>query len=71
MAAFASGDQSAKAGEAREVYEAPKNAREITISGLAAVRLLALGEEAMLMQGLAGYRDYASKVRFRLLPGVW
>ncbi|WP_266181336.1 methyltransferase family protein [Dyella humicola] len=36
--------------------------------------LLALrifGEEAMLMDGLPGYRDYASKVRFRLLPGVW
>jgi len=30
-----------------------------------------LGEEAMLMQGLPGYRDYAAKVRFRLLPGVW
>jgi protein-S-isoprenylcysteine O-methyltransferase Ste14 len=31
----------------------------------------ALGEEAMLMDGLPGYRDYAAKVRFRLLPGVW
>jgi len=30
-----------------------------------------LGEEAVLMQGLPGYRDYAAKVRFRLLPGVW
>jgi len=30
-----------------------------------------LGEEAMLMAGLPGYRDYAAKVRFRLLPGVW
>ncbi len=38
------------------------------------VPLLALrifGEEAMLMDGLPGYRDYATKVRFRLLPGVW
>lgn len=33
--------------------------------------LRALGEEAMLMDGLPGYRDYAAKVRFRLLPGVW
>ena len=33
--------------------------------------LRALGEEALLMEGLAGYRDYASKVRFRLLPRVW
>jgi protein-S-isoprenylcysteine O-methyltransferase Ste14 len=31
----------------------------------------ALGEEAMLMEGLAGYRDYAAKVRFRFVPGVW
>jgi protein-S-isoprenylcysteine O-methyltransferase Ste14 len=31
----------------------------------------ALGEETMLMSGLAGYPDYARKVRFRLVPGVW
>jgi protein-S-isoprenylcysteine O-methyltransferase Ste14 len=31
----------------------------------------ALGEGALLMDGLPGYREYASKVRFRLLPGVW
>jgi protein-S-isoprenylcysteine O-methyltransferase Ste14 len=30
-----------------------------------------LGEEAMLMEGLPGYRDYMTKVRFRLVPGVW
>jgi protein-S-isoprenylcysteine O-methyltransferase Ste14 len=36
---------------------------------LLAARLL--GEEAMLMEGLPGYRDYAAKVRFRLVPGVW
>jgi protein-S-isoprenylcysteine O-methyltransferase Ste14 len=33
--------------------------------------LRAVGEEAMLMDGLPGYRDYAAKVRFRLLPGIW
>ncbi len=40
----------------------------------AAVALMAaraLGEEALLMDGLPGYREYAAKVRFRLLPGVW
>jgi protein-S-isoprenylcysteine O-methyltransferase Ste14 len=31
----------------------------------------ALGEEALLMDELPGYREYASKVRFRLLPGIW
>ncbi len=36
---------------------------------LLAVR--ALGEEAILLEGLPGYREYAAKVRFRLLPGVW
>ena len=30
-----------------------------------------LGEEALLMEGLPGYREYAAKVRFRLLPGIW
>jgi protein-S-isoprenylcysteine O-methyltransferase Ste14 len=30
-----------------------------------------LGEEAMLLEGLPGYRDYAARVRFRLVPGVW
>jgi protein-S-isoprenylcysteine O-methyltransferase Ste14 len=30
-----------------------------------------LGEEALLMDGLPGYREYAAKVRYRLLPGVW
>jgi protein-S-isoprenylcysteine O-methyltransferase Ste14 len=30
-----------------------------------------LGEEAMLIEGLPGYREYAAKVRFRLVPGVW
>lgn len=30
-----------------------------------------LGEEAVLRQGLAGYSDYAAKVRFRLVPGIW
>ncbi|HEX4262151.1 MAG TPA: isoprenylcysteine carboxylmethyltransferase family protein [Acetobacteraceae bacterium] len=40
----------------------------------AAVALMAaraIGEEALLMDGLPGYREYAAKVRFRLLPGVW
>ena len=28
-------------------------------------------EEKMMRQGVAGYVDYAAKVRFRLLPGIW
>jgi protein-S-isoprenylcysteine O-methyltransferase Ste14 len=36
---------------------------------LMALRLL--GEEAVLREGLPGYREYAAKVRYRLLPGVW
>jgi protein-S-isoprenylcysteine O-methyltransferase Ste14 len=31
----------------------------------------ALGEEAMLTAGLEGYADYARRVRFRLVPGIW
>ncbi len=30
-----------------------------------------LGEEQVLTQGLAGYPEYAAKVRWRLVPGVW
>lgn len=30
-----------------------------------------LGQEAVLREDLAGYRDYAERVRYRLLPGVW
>ena len=28
-------------------------------------------EDRMLMEGLPGYRDYAARVRFRLVPGLW
>jgi protein-S-isoprenylcysteine O-methyltransferase Ste14 len=41
---------------------------------LIAVPLLAaraLGEEAVLFDGLPGYPDYAARVRYRLVPGVW
>jgi protein-S-isoprenylcysteine O-methyltransferase Ste14 len=31
----------------------------------------ALGEEAVLFEGLPGYTDYAARVRYRLVPGVW
>jgi protein-S-isoprenylcysteine O-methyltransferase Ste14 len=39
-----------------------------------AIALLAvrtLGEEAVLMEGLPGYREYSEKVRFRLVPLAW
>ncbi|MHC2577322.1 protein-S-isoprenylcysteine O-methyltransferase Ste14 [Bradyrhizobium diazoefficiens] len=28
-------------------------------------------EERTLREGLPGYADYAMRVRYRLLPGVW
>ena len=31
----------------------------------------ALGEEVMLTAGLEGYADYAPRVRFRMVPGIW
>jgi protein-S-isoprenylcysteine O-methyltransferase Ste14 len=31
----------------------------------------AVGEERMLRQELPGYDDYARRVRFRLVPGLW
>lgn len=39
--------------------------------GLPLIAARALGEEALLMHGLPGYRDYAARVRYRLLPGIW
>jgi protein-S-isoprenylcysteine O-methyltransferase Ste14 len=46
--------------------------------GLIAVPLLALMfairiiiEERTLRDGLEGYIDYTSRVRYRLLPGIW
>jgi len=41
---------------------------------LVAVPLLAaraLGEETVLFGGLPGYPDYAARVRYRLVPGIW
>jgi protein-S-isoprenylcysteine O-methyltransferase Ste14 len=31
----------------------------------------AAGEDRMLQAELPGYRDYASRVRWRVLPGIW
>jgi protein-S-isoprenylcysteine O-methyltransferase Ste14 len=31
----------------------------------------AIGEDRILQVELAGYSDYAARVRWRLLPGVW
>jgi len=46
--------------------------------GVAAVPLLVaglaariVGEERVLRRGLAGYPEYAQRVRFRLIPGLW
>ena len=41
----------------------------VLLTALLVVR--ALGEEAVLGEGLAGYVDYAARVRYRLIPGVW
>ena len=41
------------------------------VVAMALMAARALGEEALLMAGLPGYPEYAAKVRFRLLPGVW
>lgn len=41
----------------------------VLIIPLLAARTLA--EEAMLFDGLPGYREYAGKVRYRFVPGLW
>jgi protein-S-isoprenylcysteine O-methyltransferase Ste14 len=42
-------------------------------AGIIALLLIARTrlEDATLMKELAGYKDYADAVRFRLLPGIW
>lgn len=42
-----------------------------TLLGLALLLLRTAREDRMLARGLAGYADDASRVRFRLVPGVW
>jgi protein-S-isoprenylcysteine O-methyltransferase Ste14 len=41
----------------------------LALSVLLMVRIM--GEEAMLVRELEGYRDYCRKVRFRLVPFIW
>jgi protein-S-isoprenylcysteine O-methyltransferase Ste14 len=36
-----------------------------------AIACRAVGEEAALREGLAGYDAYAARVRYRLIPGIW
>ena len=38
---------------------------------IVAVSLRAIGEENKLARELPGYRDYMTRVRYRLVPGVW
>ena len=41
----------------------------LALSVLLMVRIV--GEEALLLRELEGYRDYCQKVRFRLVPFIW
>ena len=37
----------------------------------AAIVIRILNEEKVLTEGLAGYADYKSRVRYRLIPWIW
>lgn len=43
----------------------------ILIPSLAALAARILDEEALLTEELGGYREYLTRVRYRLVPGVW
>jgi protein-S-isoprenylcysteine O-methyltransferase Ste14 len=43
----------------------------ILVPGVFVLAVRILDEETMLQQDLDGYRDYARKVRYRLMPYVW
>jgi protein-S-isoprenylcysteine O-methyltransferase Ste14 len=42
-----------------------------TAFGIALMILRIVLEDRMLQRELPGYREYAQKVRFRLIPGLW
>lgn len=55
-------------------YPAAVGSLLAAVPALAAAALLAwrtAREDGLLRAGLAGYQAYASRVRYRLLPGVW
>jgi protein-S-isoprenylcysteine O-methyltransferase Ste14 len=39
--------------------------------GAAVVVVRTALEDRMLQNELAGYKDYAGRVRYRLIPGIW
>ncbi len=43
----------------------------LAVAGLPLLFVRAVGEDRVLQAELAGYRDYAARVRWRMLPGVW
>jgi protein-S-isoprenylcysteine O-methyltransferase Ste14 len=43
----------------------------IVVPLAAGMEMRAIGEERMLRRELTGYDEYAQRVRFRLVPGVW
>jgi protein-S-isoprenylcysteine O-methyltransferase Ste14 len=43
----------------------------LVISGLLFLLHRAITEDRVLRTELPGYSDYASRVRWRLLPGIW
>jgi protein-S-isoprenylcysteine O-methyltransferase Ste14 len=42
----------------------------VVLTGIAIIARTAL-EDQTLQNELTGYREYAARVRYRLLPGVW
>lgn len=42
-----------------------------TLLGLGLLLVRTAREDRMLAHGLPGYADYAARVRFRLVPGIW
>jgi protein-S-isoprenylcysteine O-methyltransferase Ste14 len=43
----------------------------LVVLGLPGLTVRAVMEDCMLQAELPGYRDYAARVRWRVLPGVW
>ena len=43
----------------------------VVVAGLPFLLYRAITEDRVLLTDLAGYRDYAARVRWRLLPGLW
>ena len=63
-------EASAERKQAREYNAAAEERRRLADNQAAIVTRTAL-EDRMLQNGLPGYKEYAARTKYRVLPGIW